>query len=166
MFTSQNILLFLSVLLSGMVAGLFYGYSCSVIPGLGNLSNREYLKAFQFINKAILNPYFFTSFMGTLIILPVTAWVNYSKVSDTSFYFLLAATIIYCVGVFGVTAFGNVPLNNSLTHFDINPASELAVSQKREAFEKLWNHYHSIRTIASVLTFSLTVISIIANKTK
>jgi hypothetical protein len=30
---------------------------------------------------------------------------------------LLAATVIYLIGVFGLTVFGNVPLNNTLDRF-------------------------------------------------
>jgi uncharacterized membrane protein len=37
---------------------------------------------------------------------------------------LLAATVIYLIGVFGVTVFGNVPLNNTLERFNLDSASE------------------------------------------
>ena len=37
--STQNIFSILSVLLSGLVAGLFYGYACSVNPGLGRLND-------------------------------------------------------------------------------------------------------------------------------
>ena len=76
MLTPQNSLLFLSVLLSGLIMGLLYGYACSVNPGLNKLSDAEYLRAMQSINTAIQNPVFFISFMGTLFILPVTSMVQ------------------------------------------------------------------------------------------
>ena len=37
----------LAVLLSGLMAGLFYGFQCAVITGLGNQGDKEYLMGFQ-----------------------------------------------------------------------------------------------------------------------
>lgn len=70
MLSFQNIIIFLTILFSGLVAGLFYAYSCSVNPGLKALSDVEYLIAMQSINRAIQNPYFFCSFMGLLLCFP------------------------------------------------------------------------------------------------
>lgn len=162
--TYQNILLFLSVLLSGMIAGLLYGYDCSVNLGLGNLSDEEYLNAFQSINKSILNPYFFSSFFGTLIVLALATWANYTSKLYVSFYFLLSAVLVYTIGVIGVTILGNVPLNETLAGFDIKHASNLEIAKQRELFEKPWNNYHFIRTISSLICFSLAIISIITYK--
>jgi uncharacterized membrane protein len=159
--TSINIVLFLSVLLSGLVAGLFYGYDCSVIKGLGKLNDREYLSAFQSINKAILNPYFFVSFMGCLIVLPVTAWMGFNYSTITCFYLLLSSVIVYIVAVFAVTIFGNVPLNEQLAAMDLSSLSEADITKARIHFENKWNSFHHIRTIASVLSFALTLLSVI-----
>ncbi len=159
--TTQNLILITTVLLTGLLAGLFYGYDCSVINGLGNLSDKEYLNAFQSISKAILNPYFFLSFMGSLVLLPVATWFTYKGASPISFYFLLAATIVYAVGVFGITVFGNVPLNNLLEQFDISLASAEIISAMRKKFEDSWNVLHHIRTYAAMLSFLLSIISLI-----
>jgi uncharacterized membrane protein len=159
-FSTQNLSLFLSVLLSGMVAGLLFGYSCSVNIGLGRLNDLEYLKAMQSINKAILNPAFFLIFFGALLVLPVTAWVNYTPSPSTGFYLLLSAAAIYFIGVFGVTIFGNIPLNNVLASFNIETASAQEILSHREQFESSWNKFHLLRTTASIITFALTILSI------
>ncbi len=54
-----------AALLTGLAAGLFYSYACSVTGALGRLPDREYVMAFQSINTAILNAWFFASFMGS-----------------------------------------------------------------------------------------------------
>ena len=161
MLTTQNILLFLSVLLSGLIMGLLYGYACSVNPGLGKLSDGEYIKAMQSINREIQNAYFFLSFMGTLIVLPVTTWYSKSHASPVCFYLMLTATLIYIAGVIGVTAFGNIPLNNALDKFDISNASAEQLSAQKILFQSSWNKYHLIRTIASILTTSFVTAAII-----
>lgn len=155
---------FAAVLLTGLVAGFFYGYSCSVIKGLGNLQNAVYLQSFQSINKGIQNPYFFISFTGCLFALPFATWLSYKNSSSATFYILISATLIYAVAVFGVTIFGNVPLNEKLARFSISTASESEISSMRTAFENPWNNYHTVRTIASVISFGLAIISFLKPK--
>ncbi|MET3535054.1 anthrone oxygenase family protein [Chryseobacterium limigenitum] len=69
-----TILLIVTAVLTALIAGLFYAYSCSVVLGLGKLSDTEYLKAMQSINREILNPVFFVSFMGTAVLLPISTF--------------------------------------------------------------------------------------------
>jgi uncharacterized membrane protein len=163
-FTSQNTWLFFCVLLSGLLAGLFYGYACSVNIGLGRLSDAEYVRAMQSINKAILNPVFFLSFLGTLLILPIAMWANYNPPFNDRFYLLLTATVIYTIGVFGVTVFGNVPLNKALANFNVESVSLADLFSQRQKFESSWNRLHLIRTVASMLCFAITIVSILKTK--
>jgi uncharacterized membrane protein len=150
-----------AILLTGLVAGLFYAYDCSVIGGLGQLGDKEYLHAFQSINKAILNPYFFLSFMGSLVVLPIATWMSYKGVSPLSFYLLLAATIFYVIGVFGVTMVANVPLNNRVEKTNLSTLSADALATLRQKFEPKWNTFNHIRTYAAILSFLLAIVSII-----
>lgn len=141
----------ITALLLALISGLFYAYSCSVNPGLGRLSDSHYLKAMQSINRAILNPIFFLSFIGALCMLPIATWAAFKTGgTDVAFYLLLAGFIIYALGVFGVTALGNVPLNEMLDKFDIASAMEHEIQEKRLSFEALWNKFHSIRTWANL----------------
>ena len=148
--------------LLALMAGLFYAYACSVNLGLGRLSDTEYLRAMQLINRAILNPWFFVSFFGTLIMMPFSTWY-FHKVSgaDLSFYLILAATLVYYAGVFGVTVLGNVPLNQSLDRFDIGSATLQEIDSKRRTFEIPWNKLNLIRTLANLLSLILFVGGII-----
>jgi uncharacterized membrane protein len=155
------ILLALTLLSTGLITGLLYAYSCSVNTGLGKLSDKEYLTAMQSINRSILNPAFFVTFFGTLVLLPICSWFEYSTAVPNSFYLFLFATIIYTVGVFGVTVLGNVPLNNNLDNFDIKKASLESISKQRVKFESPWNRLHLIRTIASIISFGLLITAVI-----
>jgi len=157
MFSLLNILLIVAAVLSALIAGLFYAWSCSIIPGLTKLDGRTYITAMQSFNKAILNPVFFLSFMGTLIMLPVATFAHFHQPMSVRFWLLFAATVLYVVGVFGITAFGNVPLNNMLATFDLSAASNEAINNVRERFETPWNSLHSIRTVASIVVLVLVV---------
>lgn len=165
--TNMNTLLIfqiITVIATGLIAGLFYGYSCSVNQGLGNLSDQKYIEGFQSINKAIQNPLFFSSFIGSLIFLLITCFLQYRDGISTSFYWLVFATVVYLIAVFGVTVFLNVPLNEQLDKFQINTATAEEIATMRKLFEKPWNNYHTIRTIASISVFLSTILSLIKLK--
>ncbi|MEP7144302.1 MAG: anthrone oxygenase family protein [Ferruginibacter sp.] len=158
-----KICIFFTILFSALVTGLLYGYSCSVNIGLSALPDDQYLRAMQSINNAILNPYFFISFIGLVLLFPITTWLQYLRSRNYKFYYLLIATVIYLAGVFGVTMLGNVPLNNALANFKISLSGVTEITVQRNHFETPWNQFHVVRTIASIVSFSLTIISVLKN---
>jgi uncharacterized membrane protein len=156
--------LLISVILTGLIAGLFFAYACSVNLGLARLTDTEYLKAMQSINRAILNPWFFTAFLGALILLPLTTGLVYKHEGATLvFYYLLAAALVYALAVFGVTVLGNVPLNEALDKFDLATTASEEIKRQREIFEGPWNRLNLIRTLASVISFALVALGLIAS---
>jgi uncharacterized membrane protein len=74
--------------------------------------------------------------------------------------------IIYFIAVFGITMFCNVPLNENLAKFPVSSASANDISKMRQAFERHWNTCHTIRTIASIISFGLTILSILTQKSR
>lgn len=156
-----TVLLIITAVLTALIAGLFYAYSCSVVLGLGKLTDMEYLKAMQNINREILNPVFFLSFMGTAVLLPVSAFVFHGQ---SAFIFLFLAALAYLIGVFGVTVAGNVPMNDILDKFDISGSTNEVIKQMRENFENRWNFLNNIRTVFSVISIVLVVCACIWNK--
>ena len=153
-------ILTITVLFSGLIAGLLFSYSCSVNLGLHHLTDIDYIKTMQAINVEIQNIYFFIVFMGLLLLLPASTWLNYSLNNKVTFYLMLTATLFYFIGVFGVTALGNVPLNNQLAKIDLANTSEETLSTFRSHFEINWTKYHLIRTMASFVSFLLTILAI------
>lgn len=158
---TADLILLLTGTLTALIAGLFYAFSCAVNPGLAKLSDEGYLAAMQSINKEIQNLLFLTSFMGTLLLLPVSTWLQFRAGITDSFWLLLAATFVYTIGVFGLTMLGNVPLNQALDRFSLSSASVKEMAMQRERFENPWNRFHCIRTIASVLTVILVIAALI-----
>lgn len=155
--TTINLFLLFSALASGLIAGLFYSYSCSVNPGLGALSDSDYLAAMQSINRAILNPVFFFSFIGTLLLLLVSTYQHFG--TGSRFYILVAATLVYAIGTFGVTVAGNVPLNDALDKINLTATSSQELAAHRLRFEVPWNKLHAVRTWASILSFILVLLA-------
>lgn len=146
-----------ATLAAGLMAGLFYAYSCSVNPGLHRLPDAGYLAAMQSINRAILNPVFLSVFLGTALLLPLATWASYGTGTNPRFWLMLAAAVCYGVGTFGITMGGNVPLNEALDAFPLDNATAGQLAEYRTRFEMPWNRLHTIRTVAAVLAFGLAV---------
>lgn len=161
---TEMTILFLTVLATGLLAGLFYGYSCSVNGGLGNLSDEKYLEAFQSIDRVIQNPVFMLSFIGPAFLLPLATLLAYQSNQSASLFYLLVAVIVYFTGVLGITFFGNIPLNEKLANFSIATASIEDIVAMRRAFEVRWNIFHFVRTIASIIAFCAAILAIVKHK--
>ena len=161
MMTLQNIILIITGTTTALSAGVFYTWSCAVIPGMARLSNTEYIRAMQSFNIAIQNPVFFISFLGTAVLLPVCTYMHHSQPAANRFWFLLAATVIYLIGVLGVTIFGNIPLNENLAGFNLQTALPETIALQRTKFEIPWNNLNTIRTVSSILAIILVMIACI-----
>ncbi|MEM9720356.1 MAG: DUF1772 domain-containing protein [Bacteroidota bacterium] len=154
----KSITLFVALLLTGLSAGLFYAWSVSVIPGTKRIPDLMYLETMQAINRAILNPAFFLIFFGSLILLGIS---TFQHVQDgLAFKLLLAATLTYLLGTFGVTSIGNVPLNNSLDALELHELGAEMLAQTRKQYERKWNRLHTIRTVFAVLSFVCSLLGI------
>lgn len=159
--TISNVILILTAIGTALMAGLFYSYSCSVVIGLRLLPDTEYISAMQAINKAIQNPIFLTCFIGTPLLLPLSTYLNYSQPVPLKFWLLLTGTVVYLAGVLVITAFGNIPLNNTLEKFNLLNASKESISLQRINFETSWNMLNIIRTISSILSLVVVIIACI-----
>lgn len=153
----SEITIALLTLLSGLMAGFFFAYTFSVNSGLGSLNDIAYLAAMQKINRAVLNPIFYLCFLGPLLLLPV-ATVQQYNVNSLRFICLIVASITYIGGVFLVTGIKNVPLNNKLDSLDLPTASAQLIAEMRSEFEKPWNFWNKIRTIAAIITLGVLII--------
>lgn len=151
-------LLVITAVTAALMGGLFYAYSCSVNPGLGRLPDAAYMAAMQSINRAILNPVFFIGFMGPVFLLPLSSWLMFREGMTPAGWWLLAATLTYLLGVFGVTAAGNVPLNNALDKVSLQDDSA-AMAAHRARFEQPWNRLNTIRTLAAIATVTMVIIA-------
>lgn len=149
-----NILL-ITVLLTGLSAGLFYAWQVSIIPGTRKTPDLTYLESMQSINREILNPLFFLIFFGPMLMMILSAIGLYQTHNLQTFIWVFIAALIYIIGTVGVTAFGNVPMNNTLETFELSQFSMAQLKDARIAYEGKWNQYHLIRTGFSVVSFGM-----------
>ena len=154
--------LVIAVLFTGLSAGLCFTWTNAVTLGIGRLDDLGYLQSFQQMNRTILNPMFFVVFFGPFFLNLLNIYFFKSN-SQTMVYLLILATALYFFGVILITIFGNVPLNELLDKTNLVSANDRELKSLREAFEMKWNRLHLIRTITSILSFLLLLISLIQN---
>lgn len=154
----EDIILIIAGTLTGLLAGIFFGFEVAVNGGLARLKDNEYVAAMQNINIVIQNPVFFISFFGPAILLPLATYLHRDTDSG-QFGLLLAASLLYVVMTFGLTVVGNVPLNNQLDQFDLEKASDEEIAEAKKRYQKPWNRLHTIRTIASTAALVLTFVA-------
>ncbi len=144
-----------SIVATGLMAGLWYAWTVSVIPGTRRVPDTTYIVTMQNINKAIINPAFIIPFMGIPLLLAGAAIVQFRAGDSRRGWLLASATATYIVGVLGVTIGGNVPLNDALEAFDLADSNEQAIADRRRSYETPWNRWHYLRTAANIGSFTL-----------
>lgn len=162
---TSNLLLAASVIATGLMAGLFYGWVVSVIPGTTRIDDADYVNVMQHINREILTPRFLVPFIGIPLLLAATAVAQFRSGDQRRGTLTATAAGVYFFGVFGVTAAGNVPLNDSLDAFDLGSASPDEIGERRSSYEQPWNRWNGVRAVANVAAFGLlSVAAVLADE--
>lgn len=135
---------------SGLMAGIYLAFSVVIMKSLATLTPDKGIEAMNAINRVILKtafmPLFFGSTVIALLMLATTAWF-WGELGAAA---VLAAGLIYLLGMFCATAIFNVPLNNSLA--EMNGTGEDAV-RTWNRYLKHWTRWNTSRTVWSLATF-------------
>jgi uncharacterized membrane protein len=146
----------------GMTTGVMYCYQTAIMPGIGRLTDREFIAAFQAMDKEIVNPVFVGPvFLGGGALL-VAATVAHRD-EPRRFGRLATASVVYFAGVVAVTMAGNVPKNNTLADFQVASSTIQQAAAARQQFDGSWNRLHIVRTLASVASLVVLSIAMVTN---
>ena len=153
----------LAAFLCSLVAGFLLAFAVVVMPGIRNLGDREYLRAFREIDGVIQrgHPLFGLVWLGSVVVLVVGLGLGLGQVVGFDRMLLVLATGIYLLGVQLPTFIVNVPLNNELQAMDVDVANESACRSARNRFEPRWNRWNTIRTALAALTSALLILFLI-----
>lgn len=141
-------LLMAATVATGWMAGMFFAFSYSVMPGLARVDDRTFVVAMQHINDATNESAIFgLTFSVAAILVGAAAVVHHRLGLRTATWWILAALALYLVAV-GITAAVHIPLNEALD------AAETPGQAARAAFEVPWNSAHLARTISGALALA------------
>ncbi|MEV4119690.1 anthrone oxygenase family protein [Micromonospora sp. NPDC049645] len=145
-------LLTLSVLATGLMAGLFSAFSYAVMPGLRNTDDVAFVSSMRGINKAILVPIFGILFGGALILLAASLIALRHNAGVRPWVAL--ALLLYVLTLL-VTMAVNVPLNNGLE------TGSGSAESLREAFESRWVGWNAIRALLNTGAFAAAAVALL-----
>lgn len=152
--------LILSVFLCSLVAGFLFAYAIVIMPGIKNLNDKEFIRAFQVTDRVIQNnhPIFMLVWVGSVIALIISAFYGIGQLQGIDFFLLASAVLSYVLGVQIPTITINLPLNNKLQTLNVDAMSETDIKVSRNEFELRWNTSNLIRTTISSCVSVLLII--------
>ena len=89
---TETIILASAILLTGLMAGIFFTWSNAVKPGIGKLSDLEYLRSLQSMNRVILNKAFIGIFLGAIIAVALVPIFHFKLAPNSIFWLLLTCS--------------------------------------------------------------------------
>lgn len=141
-----DLILVVATVTNGLLAGLFFAFTCAISPAFRRVDDATYVSAFRAINAGILNGWFLTVFF----VAPLSALVNAGFVlwsGGSAPVILVLAGAVCSVLTFGITAAANVPLNRFLEQSPTGTIAEK--TSARRGFEDRWNRWNLARTLTS-----------------
>lgn len=150
--TPTAVLTLAAGLATALAGGVLLAFSTFVMTGLRSLPAAAGAEAMRAVNRAALRPPLMAVLLGALLLdVAAAAVALVGGAPDAGL--TVAGAAAYVVGGMGVTAVGNVPLNERLAR-TADPAGEWARSAPRWV---AWNH---VRTLACAVAATLLLVAV------
>ena len=159
-----DISLFFTILLSALVTGFILTYAIVIMPGLSNLDDKEFIKAFQVTDGIIQNnqPIFILIWIGSIVSVLSTIITSILSLGILDAWLIIFVGVVYLLVVQGITISIHLPLNKSIQNIDINSSNFETLSKERKNFETKWNYFNNVRTVVAffVVLIFLSILTI------
>ena len=159
-----DISLFFSILLSALVTGFILTYAIVIMPGLSNLDDKEFIKAFQVTDGIIQNnqPIFILIWIGSIVSVLSTIITSILSLGILDAWLIIFVSVVYLLLVQGITILIHLPLNKSIQNIDISASNSETLSKMRKSFETKWNYFNNVRTVVAffVVLIFLSILTI------
>lgn len=144
------------IVMTGVMAGIYFAFSVFIMKSLAGLPPVDGARAMNKINDVIINTVFLPLFFGStiwyggLIVWSIAHWGNSEPLLR------IIAAVIYILGMFVVTAFGNVPLNNRLKNSEVD---ETTLARVWLQYLRQWTLLNHVRTVSCIVACAILVAS-------
>lgn len=132
---------------TGLSAGLYYAYACSVMIALGKFDDKTYVEVMNKINVVILNPVFMFSFLGSVAFSIAAAAFHLRSDLRPVLIWIAAATVLNLSSLLISGGF-NIPLNNHLATAT-DAVGTVDFAGLRKDFETPWAAWNIVRALAN-----------------
>ncbi|MFF0228075.1 DUF1772 domain-containing protein [Streptomyces sp. NPDC004629] len=151
------VLIVLGVLGTGLVAGVFCGFSTFVMRGLGALPPAQGVAAMNAINVAAVTPAFMLVFAGSAVLCAMIAVVTFVLWPDGGKVELLLGSALFLFGSFGLTVVANVPRNDTLAGMEPGSPEAAAYWPTYVREWTMWNHVRTVASAAAAVAYVLAL---------
>lgn len=148
----STVVLVAALIAAGLIAGLFYAYACSVMPGLARGDDKTFVEGMRGINIAIVNPVFMLTFLGAPLLAGVAIFLNSGPRPWVIAGFACLVAMIVITGVV------HIPLNNALESGGDDYAAV------RAAFETVWVRWNILRAVVSTAGFGCLAVAVLTRR--
>ena len=155
-----DISLIFSILFCSLVGGFIFTYAIVVMPGLSELSDKDFIRAFQVTDTIIQNnqPVFMFTWIGSIVALLTTILISMVSVGLSEAWLVIIIGAAYLLGVQGITVAIHIPLNNHIQKIKIEELTDKVLTEERSKFETKWNVFNNIRTGVAISVMLLLLI--------
>ena len=141
----------------GLVAGILYAFSTSVIKALARLPSAQGIAAMQSINVAVFNPWFMGAFFGTAAACVLVVVFSLLRWGEAEAIYLLVGGLFYLIGTILVTIAFNVPRNDALAAADPQSADGARIWAAYVSSWTAWNHVRTASALAAAVSLTLAL---------
>ncbi len=149
-----------TLVLMGIMAGFFFAFSNTVMPGFDITNPISAIEGMQGINTVVRNPVFFVTFFLTPVFALAAAACALISGHRRAAVLATLAAVIYLGGTFLVTILHHIPLNEALAVVDARALGGEAASVWK-TYSVEWTPMNTLRTCASAVAMIPLVYSVV-----
>ncbi|MBM3543638.1 MAG: DUF1772 domain-containing protein [Alphaproteobacteria bacterium] len=149
---------FLAALGSALIAGIFFAFSAILIPALSRLAPASGIAAMQSILVTIKRGPFVLVFFVTALLAVLLGIAAPFRWAEPDALYLLAGSLLYLNGPFGVTLLRNMPLNNRLAH--VKPDGETGAKVWKD-YLPAWSWWNHVRVATALAAAACLIMALV-----
>jgi uncharacterized membrane protein len=157
----RTVALIAATISTGLMAGVFWLYAHTVMPGLRRADDRLFVGAFQALDRAIVNAWFLAGgFLGALVLTAASVFLHFGGDSLAVPAWIVAGFVLYLATVV-ITFAVNVPLNDALKAAGDPDAIEDLAGVRRQFNEARWVRWNLARTVLTTAAFACLTVALV-----
>jgi uncharacterized membrane protein len=153
-----EILLWFCALGCALLGGLYFAFSAFIMTALREVGAAG-IAAMNAINRVILKSWFMPLFFGTTLACAALLVVGLLRLERPGSLLLIAGGLLYVAGMFAITMFCNVPLNNALQAVSTESRTGNAIWAD---YLRRWTRWNHVRTVSCLGTAALFILRLAA----
>ncbi len=146
--------LYIAAIGAGLMAGVYFAFSAFIMRSFDRLGAIAAADAMNAINDVILRSGFMILFWVSTGLYAALVPVALFDDSIAGRGWLMAAGLLYVIGMFVCTAAFNVPLNNRLA---ATADDDIAKQEAWPHYLQYWTRWNSLRTVCSLASCAISI---------